>query len=470
MIETFQIFKRATRLALLVASGFVGAAILSNIITNPVSAWGPERPTYTNKSPAPYATFNSITDNEAIGDERNFVRIREVGTDQAYQDEIEIVPGKEYEVYVYYHNDAASDTNESGFGMATNTKVSSAYPTTVNSSERGMISGIITWSYKTPEDPTNAKEGKVWDEAYVTTKSENVVLRYKTGTAIIHNIEGAADGSVLPSNLFTEAGTPIGFNKLEGVLPGCAEYSGYITYTLIAESTTADFSKQVSLDGENWSENVTVKPGQIVTYQVILKNTGNTDLKNVIFKDVHDEGLSLYAGSTKVYDVNNVDDKQIDDILDISGHSFGDVAPDALVQIIYQTRVSDDAAYCGKTLNNSILLSYNSEDQGKDTASVTVSCDTPPEEDCTTNPNLESCSQPEKNCKTNPEMEGCQELPNTGPLEIILAIVIIAGIGGGGYYLYRTQRTLKAVEDSVSGKVDSDKDDKNNEKTDKEES
>ena len=49
-------------------------------------------------------------------------------------------------------------------------------------------------------------------------------------------------------------------------------------------------------------------------------------------------------------------------------------------------------------------------------------------------------------------MEGCQELPNTGPLEIVLAIVIITGIGGGGYYLYRTQKTLNAVEDSVSGK------------------
>ena len=49
-------------------------------------------------------------------------------------------------------------------------------------------------------------------------------------------------------------------------------------------------------------------------------------------------------------------------------------------------------------------------------------------------------------------MPGCQELPNTGPLEIVLAIVIITGIGGGGYYLYRTQRTLKTVEDAVSGK------------------
>lgn len=469
MIKIFQISKKAMRLASLAVGGFTGTTILLSTIAAPVSAWGPDRPTYTNENPAPYATFNSIKDNEAIGDERNFVRIREAGTDQTYQDEIEIVPGKEYEVYIYYHNDAASDTNASGYGMATNTRVASAYPTTVNSGERGMVSGIITWSYVTPEDPNNAKEGKVWDEAYVTTKSENVKLRYKIGTAIIHN-SGAANGSVLPSNLFTEAGTPIGFNKLEGVLPGCAEYSGHITYTLIAESTTTDFSKQVSLDGENWSENVTAHPGQIVTYKVVFKNTGNTDLTNVIFKDIHDEGLSLYAGSTKVYDVNNVDGKQIDDILDISGYNVGNVAPGALVQILYQARVSDDSAYCGKTLSNTISLNYNSEDQGEDAASVTVSCDTPSEEDCKTNPSLEGCSQPEKNCKTNPEMEGCQELPNTGPLEIVLAIVIIAGIGGGGYYLYRTQKTLKTVEDSVSGKVNSGKDDKNNEKTDKEES
>ncbi len=49
-------------------------------------------------------------------------------------------------------------------------------------------------------------------------------------------------------------------------------------------------------------------------------------------------------------------------------------------------------------------------------------------------------------------MEGCQELPNTGPLEIILAIIVIAGICGGGYYLYRTRKTRKTVEVNVTGK------------------
>ena len=453
MINIFQTKKRVAKTIPKTIPKILSRTILSTVssfaiaviaISATASAWGPERTTYTNDAPAPYATFNSITDNAAVGDERNFVRIREAGTDQNFRDEIEIEPGKEYEVYIYYHNNAASNTNASGFGMATNTRVSSAYPTVVNPGDRGMVSGIISWSYVTPEDPDHAQTGKVWDEAYVTTNTNNTVLRYKTGSAIIHN-SGAADGTVLPESLFTEDGTPIGFNKLEGNLPGCAEYSGHITYTLVAEQVAADLDKQVSLDGENWSDSVTARPGQIVTYKVTFKNTGNTELANAIFKDAHDDGLSLYSGSTKVFDVDNVDGKQIDDILDLSGYNVGNVAPGALVQIIYQARVGEDSALCGKTLNNTINLNYNSADQGSDSASVIVAC----EETCETNPNLPGCQQ-EKNCKTNPEMPGCQELPNTGPVEIILAIIVIIGIGGGGYYLYRSRKTLKTVENDVT--------------------
>lgn len=443
MSKIFQTKKWVAKSILLVVSSFATIVLLG--ATVPASAWGPERTTYTNESPASYATFNSITNNVAVGDERNFVRVREAGTDQTFQDEIEVVPGKEYEVYIYYHNNAASNTNESGFGMATNTRVASAYPTVLTPGERGMVSGIISWSYVTQEKPNDPETGKVWDEAYLTTQSDKVVLRYKLGTAIIHN-DGAANGSVLPQTLFTEEGTPIGYNKLEGNLPGCAEYSGHITYTLVAENTAADLDKQVSLDGENWADSINAKPGQIVTYKVTFKNTGNTDLANVILKDIHDEGLSLHSGSTTIYDVNNVDGKQIDDILDISGYSFGTVAPGALIQIIYQSRISDDTSYCGKVLNNAISLNYNSEDHGKDFASVTVTC----EEDCSTNPNLPGCNE-EKNCKTNPEMEGCQQLPNTGPVEIILAIVIVLGIGGGCYYLYHTRKTLNKVESVAKG-------------------
>lgn len=417
----------------------IGLAIFS---AGQVSAWGPERQTYTNDLPASYATFNSITDNVAVGDERNFVRVGEVGSSAPYTDEIEVEPGKEYEVYIYYHNNAGSNTNASGYGMATNVKVASAYPTVLNNGERGMISGIISWNYFSP-DNTAAQTGTVWDEAYLTTKKDGVVLRYKTGTATIHNA-GAANGATLSTRLFTEDGTYIGYNTLNGVLPGCAEYSGYITYTLVAENIDSSLEKQVSLDGESWGDEVTAKPGEYVTYRVKFYNTGNTDLVNVIFKDIHDNGLTLRPGSIKIYDINNAEGKVIDDILDLSGYNTGDASAGALVQIIYQAQIDNDYNLCDKTLNNTISVAYNSADQKTDNASVVVACET---EDKPTPP-----EQPEKTCATNPEMEGCQELPNTGPVEIIMAIVIIAGIGGGGYYLYRTQKTLKTVEDSVSGK------------------
>ena len=435
-----------------IAGGIV-ALVLACLPFCRASAWGPERTTYTIESPAPYAVFNSITNNNAVGDERNFVRIGEAGSSDPYEDEIEIVPGKEYEVYIYYHNNAASNTNSAGYGMATNTRISSAYPTIVNTGERGMISGIISWSYVTPEQPNNAQTGKVWDEAYVTTKTDGTVLRYKTGTAVIHNA-GAANGSVMPTALFTEEGAPIGFNKLAGTIPGCAEYSGYITYTLVAEKIDSSLEKYVSLDGENWGAEVTAKPGEYVTYKVVFRNTGNTKLTNVIFKDTHDEGLTLRTGSTTVFDINNENGTTIDDILDISGYNTGDSAAGALVQITYQAKVSDDETYCNKSLKNTITVTYNSGDEKEDTATVLVACDEPSgpdEEDCSTNPNLPGCQ--EKNCKTNPEMEGCQELPSTGPLEIVMAIVVALGIGGGGYYLYHTRKTLNKVENEAKGET-----------------
>ena len=310
----------------------VAAITLASVLAPAASAWGPERTTYTNESPADYATFNSITDNAGVGDERNFVRVGEAGSTAPYTDEIEIVPGKEYEVYIYYHNNAATDTNASGYGIATNTRVSSGYPTTLNSGDRGMVSGIITWSYVTPEKPDDPQTGKVWDEAYLTTKSDGVTLKFKAASAIIHNA-GAANGSILPTALFSSEGTPIGFNKLAGTIPGCAEYSGYITYTLVAEQ--------------------------------------NEDCTN-----------------------------------------------------------NPDLPECKDCENNPDLPECQPVD-------------------CATNPEAPECQ--EKNCATNPEMEGCQELPNTGPLEIVLAAIIIAGICGGGYYFYRTKRTLKTVETAAKG-------------------
>ena len=430
-----------------------GVAALSGlIITSTAFAWGPsERPTYTNQQPADYATFNSIIDNVAVGDERNFVRVKELGTEDKYSDEVSVVPGKEYEVYIYYHNNAGTDMNASGVGLALQTKAAATYPAKISKDATGTLTGEITWKYITSKTDTVVHDGKVWDEATLKTDYDDVVLRYKLGSATIHN-SGKSNGSVLSTNLFSEGGTYIGFNSLNGVVPGCAEYSGHITYTLVAEKIDSSFNKMVSLDGENWSKEVTAKPGDFVTYKIAFQNTGNTNLTNVIFKDTHDEGLSLHPGTTKVFDTENPNGKQIDDIIDISGYNTGDATPASLVQVIYQAKVGSDPSLCSKSLKNTVTVSYNSAEQKSDDTSVLVACDEPvpetPVEDCNNNPNLPGC----KNCKTNPEMEGCQELPNTGPLEIVMAVVIVLGLCGGGYYLYRSNKTLKTVKNTVSGK------------------
>ena len=456
---------------------FASSCYLSTLLSASVFAWGPERATFTNDEPASYVTFNSITNNAAIGDERNFVRIGEAGSTAAYVDTLSIEPGKEYEVYIYYHNNASGSLNSSGKGIANGVKISSAYPPIVKKGEKGMVSGIVS---ATDSNPTS-----VWDEAYFVTDYDEVKLVYKTGTAVIHNA-GKVNGSVLSTNLFTKDGVYIGINKLDGRIPGCAEYSGYITYTLVAEKTSSTLEKKVSLDGKNWSNSVTAKPGSYVTYQVIFQNTGNTDMANVIFKDTHSSGLSLRSGSTKIYNADNVNGKTIDDIIDISGYNTGTAAAGALVQITYQARVSKNKSFCGQRLNNTISAKYNIDGYQESSADVIVSCEEEePDDDCIANPNLEKCQDnpddpddpddPENpdnpddpdgpNHPDNPDNpndpDTPEEIVNTGPVEIVMAIIIVLGIGVGGLYYYRTTKVLSIVKKKVSG-VDSDHKEGNN--------
>lgn len=193
-------------------------------------AWGPERETYTMEEPADHAIFNSITNNSSIGDERDFVRIGEVNSDETMlENEVEIVPGKQYLVYIYYHNNASTAYNNSGYdnvGVAVAVRMASSFSTEVTPSESGTITATIT------ADNTDPKS--VWDEAYMTTSSGKVSLKYVEGSAKIHN-DWEADGSVLPSSLFTAEGTPLGCDELNGVIPGCEEYHGVVTYVLQAE-------------------------------------------------------------------------------------------------------------------------------------------------------------------------------------------------------------------------------------------
>lgn len=240
----------------------------------PVLAWGPERPTYTMKEPADHAVFNSITDNAAIGDEREFVRIAEVRTDNKknkYTTNLEIEAGKDYEVYIYFHNDASATLNDKEHdykGVAMNTRFSTDFPSKLGAMETGEVYGAFS---STSTDPK-----KVWDTAKITAK-EDMTLHYVTGSAKIHN-GWNANGSIISTKMFSNEGTFIGMNELNGMIFGCDEFSGHITYKIRTMKPSEFEAQRASDDATSNEENADDK--ESIKEEIVSENAemdGQTD-------------------------------------------------------------------------------------------------------------------------------------------------------------------------------------------------
>lgn len=209
-------------------------AATAAVLMQPVYAWGPERDTYTNAKPASTPTFNSITDNATITDERDFVRVAEVNEDNhfVWTNNLSVEPGKEYAVMIYYHNNAASNLNDEAhdyIGIAKNVRVSSMFPQTVDEGEKGKVYVEITSDSTTPE--------AVWDEAYFLCDTK-VKFTYVEHSATIYNGCATSGSELADTELFSSTGALLGADELDGVIPGCTEYSGQVMYRLRAESVS----------------------------------------------------------------------------------------------------------------------------------------------------------------------------------------------------------------------------------------
>jgi uncharacterized repeat protein (TIGR01451 family) len=376
-------------------------------------AWGPMRETFTMETPASFPTFNSITNNPVMGDERNFVRVAEVGSGGNFVDEIQIIPGREYEVWIGYHNNAAFTLNSSGVGIAQQVRLSTQFPSLVTPTQRGKVSAIISSS--------NTRPAEVWDEAHFTS-TENVTLRYKAGSARIFN-SWATNGQVLSDSLFSASGTYLGANTLDGRLPGCAEFAGHVIYVVIAERESLTVDKMVSLDGKSFSKNIVAEAGQEITYRISFANNGNTDLTNVTFRDVFPRGVTLVPGSVRLYSTLYPDGETLSDLIDKNGYNLGLFGPDTTATLYYKARVANaNELNCGE--NNLVNTMYLAHDGGETSSEATVRVN-------------RACTP--------------GELPEAGPGEIALAVIAILCVGVGGTYWYRSRKMLREVTNEIEG-------------------
>ncbi len=339
-----------------------------------VQAWGPDRPTYTIEHPADHITFNSITNNPNLGDERNFVTIREKGTTGTWKDSVAVQPGKEYEVSVYVHNNAGANLNL----VAENVKAKVNLPTTTAKSIE--VQGFINSSNATPNE--------VYDHA-TFTGTQDFNLAYVAGSAHYYNNAfgkyGQGAGTPLPESLFTAAGATLGYDHLDGRIPGCFQYAGVVVFTVKPQiaATTSDFtvSKQVRKAGTGtWMETTSALPGDKVNYRVVFTNVGTAEAKNVSLQDILPAHVSFVPGTVKILNANNPSGAfvQNGDALVQNGVNIGSYTGGGSNAIVAfdATIAKESELTCGiNTLRNVARVTPEGQSTKEDDATVTVTKD-----------------------------------------------------------------------------------------------
>lgn len=389
----------------------IAAAI---IIPAAAFAWGPSRATFTTEDPAPYVTFNSITNNPAHGDERNFVQVKEAGAaSSTYADNISLTAGKEYTVYIYYHNNAASILNDSGVGIAKDAYVKAAIPAIVkNGSTDTKAVGYVGAS--------NANPTQVWDNiGFANTTGGDIALRYVDGSAKIYNF-GTTNGATLSDSIIT-TGATIGFNALDGNVPGCNEYAGYVTFNIKADQPNFTIEKQVRLAGTTeWKESVEATPGATVEYQIRYQNTGTTVQNNVVLKDSLPNNMSYVADSTFIKNQSNPNGKQLsNNLVSATGINIGNYAPTGAAYVKFSAKVAaNTSVFCGTSNLKNIVTAETANGSKQDDATVVVKSNNV----CTEVP---------------------PELPQTGPVEMVGALIGIGALVASISYFVTSRRALQ---------------------------
>ncbi len=338
--------------------GLLAAILVPSVLL----AWGPDRTTFTMDKPASYVTFNSIVDNPGVGDERNFTRIRETGSD-TWGDVANVQEGKEYTIRMYVHNNAAANLNLT----ATNVRAALNLPLN-NYTTDFTINGFVS--------ADNAKPAKVWDQVIVRSDRE---FRLQVVSAkYFNNITGTTNGWNLGDDLFTNAngGALLGYKSLDGKIPGCLQYAGYIIVKV--KPQFKEVPKHPSYDVVKTVNKTAAKPGDTLQYTITAKNTGDQDLTNVVLKDT----LPSYIASTSV---------SVSAPSSYSGDIFGSglkiaklpVGGSATVKITAVTKASDKFV-CGdtklvNTVSSSTDQTTKEDNSGNNSATTIVTKECEPE-------------------------------------------------------------------------------------------
>ena len=358
-------FIASTVAVILAVAGIAGGAL----------AWGPDRDLFTAANPADHITFNSIKDNPSFSNETNFFRAKLADADNStYSDKVELEPGKEYQGYVYFHNNAAANLKL----VAENTTMRIELPAVVDGTaySNAFVGADNAKHMKGGVNGVN-KGTHVFDDITLTSKSA-VAIRMVPGSAVIHS-QGAVNQQKLSDALITD-GVQLGYDKLDGKLPGCNQYAGYVLFRFVADQPDFTVEKKVSKHNENkWSDSYKAQPGETVDFLLKYKNTGTTLQKDVVMRDELPKGMSYVKGSTTLGNPTHPQGKPASDTVTTTGLNVGSYNPGQNAWVLFSAKVdSKEVLECGiRKLTNKLIVETNNGSKS-DTAEVTTEKDCEP--------------------------------------------------------------------------------------------
>jgi len=372
------------RLALIVSATAVAiAAPLASFALG----YGPaNRQTFTwtgdTTQGADHVVFNSFTNTPNVGDERFFFGAKDAAatTSGGYQDTIQVNPGQEILLRTYVHNNADASLNASGAGVATNTRVRVFLPTATGTS-LGAVSYVSADNAVNKDSAgnvikdTNGASNVVTDGVNFQDSAVPFGVTFEPGSATIYN-EAHPAGLALSDNIVGATGTQIGYDKMDGNLPGCFQYVSLVTIKVKINGPALSFSKTVSVAGSgNWQPTLNAKVGDTVSFLLNYKNTSGVQANSVVLKDQLPAHLKVVPGTVKVYDSNRPAGQLLSDTgLFTIGVNVGDYGANGGGYIGYRAVVTND--FAATDCNDTLVNSASAEAQGlapiKGTASVIV--------------------------------------------------------------------------------------------------
>lgn len=339
-------------------------------------------------------TFNSITKDGKIGDERNFVGARLTsGNASVYNaNEINVEDGQTYTIRLYVHNNSPKGEDAIAKGVG----VSFSLPTTV-ASEQTIIGYLDA---DAPVTPT-----RYWDE--VTLKSsDDFYIEYVQGSAQYRN----ENGTFKLADTVINGKTLIGYTSMNGEIPGCFKYDGEATIQVkVHKSVNAKVAKTVRIknSGAKFGESVEAKVGDEVEFQIEYVNLLSDEVKDVMIRDVLPNNLEYVENSTYLYNSNHKEGILLpENTLTTTGLNIGSYKAKGNAYIRFTAKVVDNSMACGSNQLVNWAASTVLGKVVKDDASVMVA----------------------KTCNDTPVVPNTNKIVATGASDTVL----ISALGAGG--------------------------------------